>query len=35
LYQSDTKLTHTAQDYTPAPHNLSHNTQCWTPYGVA
>jgi len=22
------KLTHSAQDYTPAPQDLSHNTQC-------
>ena len=24
--KSDTKLTHSAQDYTPAPQTLSHNT---------
>ena len=25
------ELTHSAQDYTPAPQDHSHNTLCWTP----
>jgi len=27
--------THSAQDYTPAPQDHSHNTQCRAPYAVA
>jgi hypothetical protein len=28
------KLTHSAQDYTLAPYDHSHNTWCWTPYAA-
>jgi len=29
------KLSHSAQDYAPAPKDHSHNTYCWTPYAGA